>query len=166
MMRVNVTLLGRFEVAVDGDVVPASNWRRRDPAALVKVLALASGRRLHREQVIDAMWPDDTVERATPKLHKAAHYARKATGSSAAIVLRGDMVQLFPDVDVNVDVDSFEDLARVAVADRDIGAAEQALARYGGELTPEDRYEGWALGATRAAAPATSRPPAARREVE
>ena len=144
MTRVNVRLLGRFEVAIDGDVVPAVNWRRRDPAALVKVLALASGRRRHREQVIDALWPDDTLERATPKLHKAAHYARKATGRTDAIVLRGDMVHLFPDVDVSVDVDGFEELARAALAERDVVAAERALARYGGELVPEDRYEGWA----------------------
>ena len=54
------------------------------------------------------------------------------------------MVQLFPDADVTVDVDGFEELARAALADRDVGAAERALARYGGELAPEDRYEGWA----------------------
>jgi DNA-binding SARP family transcriptional activator/tetratricopeptide (TPR) repeat protein len=144
MTKVNVTLLGRFEVAIDGDPLPASSWRRRHPAALVKVLALASGRKLHREQVIDAVWPDDTLDQATPKLHKAAHYARKATGRTDAIVLRGEMVQLFPDADVTVDVDGFEELARAALADRDVGAAEQALARYGGELAPEDRYEAWA----------------------
>ena len=31
MTSVNVTLLGRFQVAVDGVVVPAWNWRRRTP---------------------------------------------------------------------------------------------------------------------------------------
>jgi DNA-binding SARP family transcriptional activator/tetratricopeptide (TPR) repeat protein len=144
MTSVNVTLLGRFDVAIDGEVVPAANWRRRDPAALVKLLALAPGRMLHRERVIDELWPDDSVTRAAPKLHKAAHYARRATGQATAIVLRGEMVQLFPEADVTVDVDVFDDLARVALAGRDAEVASRGLARYGGELAPEDRYEGWA----------------------
>ncbi len=79
-MTIEITLLGRFEVRRDGQPVPADAWGRRHAAALVKLLALSPGRRLHREQVIDALWPDDTVEDAAPKLHKAAHFARKAAG--------------------------------------------------------------------------------------
>ena len=37
----------------------------------MKVLALAPGRRLHREQVIDLVWPGDTIAAAVPKLHEA-----------------------------------------------------------------------------------------------
>ena len=75
MARITISLLGRFEVAVDGVPVAASNWRRRQAAALVKVLALAPGRRLHREQLVDLVWPDDPIDEAGPKLHKAAHFA-------------------------------------------------------------------------------------------
>jgi hypothetical protein len=39
---------------VDGRPVPACAWRHRRAAGLVKVLALASGHREHREQVIEA----------------------------------------------------------------------------------------------------------------
>jgi DNA-binding SARP family transcriptional activator/tetratricopeptide (TPR) repeat protein len=144
MTHVDVTLLGRFEVAIDGEPVPASSWGRRHPAALVKVLALAPGHKLHREQVIDFLWPDDALDRAGPKLHKAAHYARKTTGRADAIVLRDEMVLLFPGADITVDVDVFYDLARVALRDRDVAAADRALARYCGDLAPEDRYELWA----------------------
>jgi DNA-binding SARP family transcriptional activator/tetratricopeptide (TPR) repeat protein len=144
MTRVDVTLLGRFEVAIDGHVVPAGNWGRRHAGALVKVLALSAGRKLHREQLIDVVWPDDRVDQASPKLHKAAHYARKATGRADAIVLRDEMVMLFPNADVTVDVDTFDDLARTALSKTDTEVADQALARWGGELLPEDRYESWA----------------------
>ena len=54
---VEVTMLGRFAVRVDGIEVPGHAWVRRNAAALVKVLALAPHRQLHREQVIDALWP-------------------------------------------------------------------------------------------------------------
>ena len=38
----------------------------------------------------------------------------------------------------------FEELARRALVDEDVAAARQALALYGGELLPQDRYEAWA----------------------
>ncbi len=75
-MRAEVRLLGRFEVVVDGRPIPPEAPRRRDAAALVKVLALSRGHRLPRELVLDALWPDLFDEQGAPRLHKAAHYAR------------------------------------------------------------------------------------------
>ncbi len=144
MPTIQITLLGRFAVTVDGVPVAESNWRRRHAAALVKVLAMAPGRRLHREQIIDLVWPDDTIDEAAPKLHKAAHFARRAIDVPQSLVLRGDNVVLLPDADTTVDVVQFEDLARRALVDEDVDAARQALAMYGGELLPQDRYEPWA----------------------
>ncbi|MBV9059503.1 MAG: AAA family ATPase, partial [Pseudonocardiales bacterium] len=144
MPMIHVMLLGRFEVTVDGIPVAVSNWTRRHAAALVKVLAMAPGRRLHRAQVIDLLWPDDSIDEAVPKLHKAAHFARRAIDVSNAVVLRGDNVVLCPEADITVDVDLFEDLARRALAAQDVEAARQALKIYAGELLPEDRYEAWA----------------------
>jgi hypothetical protein len=57
MGSVEIQLLGRFEVKVDGRSLPASAWRHRRAAGLVKLLALASGHWEHREQVIEALWP-------------------------------------------------------------------------------------------------------------
>ncbi|HEX2550855.1 MAG TPA: hypothetical protein VHK64_04615, partial [Nocardioidaceae bacterium] len=68
-MRVDIDLLGRFSVAIDGRPVPDQAWRRRSAAAVVKLLALQPGRRLHREQLIDLLWPDLVVEQAAPRLH-------------------------------------------------------------------------------------------------
>ena len=76
-------------------------WTRRHPAHLVKLLALQPHHRLHREQVLDLLWPDDPLDVAVPKLHKAAHFARKQTGEPSAVVLRGDVVALFPDAEVD-----------------------------------------------------------------
>ena len=73
-----------------------SHWARRHAAALVKVLALAPGRRLHREQLLDLVWPDDPLDEAVPKLHKAAHFARRAIAVPSSVVLRGDSVMLCP----------------------------------------------------------------------
>ena len=77
-MTATVNLLGPFRVEVDGRLVPDEAWSRRDSASLVKLLALAAGHQLHRERVMDALWPDLAPAEAMPRLHKAAHYARKA----------------------------------------------------------------------------------------
>ena len=100
MPTVQISMLGRFEVAVDGVPVPEGHWARRHAAALVKVLAMAPGRRLHREQLLDLIWPDDPLDEAVPKLHKAAHFARRAIAVPSSIVLRGDSVVLAPEADV------------------------------------------------------------------
>jgi predicted ATPase/DNA-binding SARP family transcriptional activator len=140
---VHVRLLGGFEVTVDGRPVAARSWRRRSAANLVKLLALQPGRRLLREQVIDALWPELLVDEAAPRLHVAAHHARTATGSGDAVVLAGGAVTLFPDADVTLDVDEFD---RAADAARDADspdASARAASLYTGTLLPEDLYEPW-----------------------
>ena len=88
------------------------HWTRRHAAALVKVLALAPGRRLHREQIIDLLWPDDTIDEAAPKLHKAAHFARRAHRRAELGGAAGRQRRALPDADPTVDVVRFEELAR------------------------------------------------------
>ena len=53
-----VYLLGRFEVVREDAPIPVHAWRRRRPADLLKLVAVAPGRRIARQQVIDALWPD------------------------------------------------------------------------------------------------------------
>lgn len=142
---VEITLLGTFGLTVDGMPIEASSWIRRGAADLVKVLALAPGHRLHREKAMDLLWPGAPLEIAAPRLHKAAHFARRVTGRDRAVTLRREIVSLFPDAALTVDVVRFEELARVAVDTGDPAAAREALTWYGGELLPDDPYEDWAV---------------------
>lgn len=89
-MTVTVRILGGFGVDVDGVPVAPEAWSRRHAASLVKLLALVPGRRLHRERMIEALWPGLPVDSAAPRLHKAAHYARRALGDDGSVVLRSD----------------------------------------------------------------------------
>jgi len=142
--RVAITVMGGFGVVVDGVPTAAVGWARRSASALVKILALAPGQRLHREHAMDLLWPDEPPVRSAPRLHKAAHFARRAAGRPDAIVLRDDIVWLFPDSELIVDAIQFEQLARVAVATPHLDAVAEALAWYRGELLPGDRYADWA----------------------
>jgi DNA-binding SARP family transcriptional activator len=122
--------------------IGAASPLRRSASALVKLLALAPRRSLHRERVLDALWPDLSPEDASPRLHTAAHYARRTIGDRSAVVLRGDTVSLLPDAAVEVDVERFLRLAR-AVAVGPADEVDTALATYGGPLLPDDLFESW-----------------------
>jgi DNA-binding SARP family transcriptional activator len=140
---VEVRLLGGFEVRVDARPVTAGRWSRRHSVALVKLLSLTPGRSLHREQVIDALWPDVDPSDAAPRLHKAAHYARKALGNRDAVVLSGDTVRLYPHSEVHVDAALFQHAAHAALRDGGRAAAKAALTAHSGDLLPNDLYEPW-----------------------
>jgi DNA-binding SARP family transcriptional activator/tetratricopeptide (TPR) repeat protein len=142
-VSVEIRLLGGFEVSVDGRTVPASAWSRRQAAGLVKILALAPRRQLHREQVMDALWPDLPPDTAGPRLHKAAYFARRVLGPDS-VLLRNDTVLLFPETPVEIDAARFLGLADRALADGGAVAAAEAAGLYAGPLLPEDRYEPWA----------------------
>ena len=128
-------LLGGFRAEVDGQPVPERRWRRRKSCSLVKLLALAPRHRLHREQLMDALWPDLPPDAAGANLRKAVHFARQALGAEA-LPSRDDSVWLEPD-GLWVDVDAFQ----VAVA---TGDATGALGLFRGDLLPDDRFESWA----------------------
>jgi DNA-binding SARP family transcriptional activator/tetratricopeptide (TPR) repeat protein len=144
-MDVAITLLGGFRVSVGGVDVADDAWGRRSAAGLVKLLALAPERRLHREQVIDALWPEVGVAEAGPRLHKAAHFARRSLGEqTSGVALRGDVVLLLPDDHVDVDAARFESEARSALEGGDADSAAAVLDTYCGDLLPDDLYEPWA----------------------
>ena len=136
-----IRLLGGFHVEIDGSPVPVQAWRHRRGADLVKLLALAPDHKLHREQVMDALWPGLSRDAAAANLRKAIHYARKALGAQQGVAPQGEMVALWPDAELSVDAARFEAAASGALA---TGRALDAAARlYTGELIPEDRYADW-----------------------
>ncbi len=139
--NVRVSLLGGFAATVDGVPVPETAWRLKKARDLVKLLALAPGHRLHREQAMDVLWRDRAPAAAANNLNQAVHVARRALDAEAIDVRDGGL-QLVADVDVDL-------LKRAAVDARRAGtgsAYRAALTLYGGELLPENRYEEGAEG--------------------
>lgn len=148
---VRIELFGAFVVRVGEEIVPEGAWRLRKARSLVKLLALAPDRRVHRERATELLWPERAPEAAANNFHQALYVARRAleaAGADAAVVLplRDDMLALYPGGRVEVDVNAFEAaLARARETD-EVSDYRAALALYSGELLPEDRYEGWAAG--------------------
>jgi DNA-binding SARP family transcriptional activator len=116
----------------DREVGP-NGWPRRDAATVVKVLALSPHRSLHRERLMDVLWPEAAPAEAAPRLHKADHYARRALGRPDAVVLRGEMVTLFPGQQVLVDLEQFAAAAEEAIAGGSATDAAEVLDRFPGD---------------------------------
>jgi DNA-binding SARP family transcriptional activator len=129
-----IWLLGGFRAELDGRQVRDEAWRRNRARALVKILALAPSHCLHREQVIDTLWPALDVDSGSANLRKAAHFARQAIAPQH-LRTRGELVELDASP-LWVDVAEFEAAAQA-------GRNEEAVSLYRGDLLPEDRYEAW-----------------------
>ena len=114
MGDVRVSLLGGFGAEVDGVAVPPKAWRLKKARELVKLLALAPGHRLHREQAMDVLWRDLAPAAAANNLHQAVHVARR-TLDAEAIELRDEVLSLTADIDV----DRFERRGRERTPPRD-----------------------------------------------
>ncbi len=145
MTTVEITLLGRFAVTVDTVPVAEASWTRRQAAALVKILALAPGRRLHREQVIDLVWPEDTLDEAVPEAAQGRALrpsrARRARRRRAARRPRHAPARARRRPSTSCSSRSWP--ARPSPTGTSSRPGD-ALARYGGDLLPEDRYDDWA----------------------
>src|SRR5262245_20503930 len=78
-----IHLLGGFRASVDGRLIAAAAGRRRRARNLVKLLALAPGHRLHREQLGEALWPELDPASAANGLRPALFAARRALDPTA-----------------------------------------------------------------------------------
>ena len=143
-----VSLLGRFEVAVGSRLIREDGWRLRKAASLVKLLALAPDHSLHKEQVMELLWPNLGARAAANNLHQSLHIARKTlepgATSYAYLSMRGQHLALCPRDSAWVDVKAFEQAAQEAWSSRQPAAHRAAIDLYSGDLLPRDRYEEWA----------------------
>jgi DNA-binding SARP family transcriptional activator len=150
--ELSIQLLGGFCVTIGSRIVRESEWCLRKTKNVIKLLALAPQHRLHREQMMDLLWPDMELEAAANNLYKALHIARRALepalsryATSSYLHLRQECIILDPPGRLWIDAEAFLAAAAAAQRTQDPTAHEAALSVYKGDLLPEDRYEDWAF---------------------
>ncbi|MFB6781766.1 AAA family ATPase [Streptomyces sp. NPDC056352] len=146
----SLRLLGGFAAVRDDGLTIPRRWRRSTAQTLVKLLAVAPGLRRHREEVMDLLWPDASMDAGIRNLRVTLHAARHALEPELAprvpssyLVAEGDLLFLAPEL-VRVDADEAEKAAREALSSGSPDALGAALAALDGELLPEDRFADWA----------------------
>src|SRR5258706_7437307 len=153
-----VYLLGQFRVerrhGDEWQAVANRKWQRRRARALLGCLLSSSARRMGREQVMEALWPDLDTETAANRLNGAVHELRQILEPQIARPAKSQLLGMERDVlilaDANqiwVDADAFETLLNKANTTSDPELVEQLLeeaaALYVGDYLLEELYSEW-----------------------
>ena len=141
--RLDVVLLGRFAVAIDGVEVTAERWPSLRATHLVQLLSLQPRQRMSRDVAIDALWPQLDAEAGAANLRKALHHGRQALGRHDGITLRAGELALWPERPVVVDAQTFETRATTALRLRDPAECAEVAKQRAGDLLPGARYDAW-----------------------
>lgn len=73
-----IHLLGAIQaVRPDGTVVDGRYWRRLKVRALLALLAVNRGQKLHRDQILEALWPTMNYETALHNFNTTVYYLRR-----------------------------------------------------------------------------------------
>ncbi len=141
-LPVALCVLGRFELTRGGRRVSLGPGQ---PAQLLKLVAVSGGR-IHAERAIEILWPDVAPDAGRNRLRTVLGRLREVAAD--AIAREGDLLALAEEV--QLDLMRFKLEARQALAlgvaggHAAVALARSAIARYRGDLLPDDLYEEWA----------------------
>ena len=151
-----IQCLGEFRLLIKGAEIDCRRLKPRVRAAL-HLLALQVGRPLHRERLVEALWPHLEPAAGLRNLHVAVSSLRQllepdSRRSGSIIARSGESYRLELPDQSEVDLLTFADsltAAKLARATDDVEAAvghfNRALAVYRGELLPEDGPVEWVV---------------------
>ncbi len=153
---VRLRCLGGFALELDDQPVDLGPLRPR-ARALLRLLALSPNRDVHREQLVDALWPGADLAVGTRRLQVAVSSVRQLLEQAGlpgteVLARHGDAYRLALPPGSVVDVEAFE--RGVTDADAAARRAEPtaadlratALAWYRGDLLPEDGPAEYVVG--------------------
>jgi DNA-binding SARP family transcriptional activator len=152
----DVRVLGRFELAVGGVALDLSGVRPRARSTL-RLLAMRAGDVVHRDVLAATLWPDAEPEAALRSLQVAISSLRvllEPDGDRGRLLVRdGEGYRLKLPRGARCDLREFEAAVKAAKRARSAGdpaaeraALEEALARYTGDLLPEEGAAEWVVG--------------------
>src|SRR6266571_5130317 len=157
---IRLLVLGQFRLERRSEEtwqpIADSAWQHQQVRALLGCLVSSPGRKLGREQVIDALWPELDLETGTDRLHRAVYSLLRIleptlSRPAASQLLRTerDLLILADQTLVWVDADAFESLLARATASSDSSETErlleQAATLYCGNFLPEERQLKWTV---------------------
>lgn len=147
--------LGPFKVLRRGVPIPAESFTRSKALVLLQLLAVRMGAPVHREVLIEQLWPEVEPQLGANRLHGVVHDLRAVIEPHRAerewryIRNRGDFYYLDLNAPVELDLARFrrlvaEGLRAGSEQEGDaIAELEAALGLYRGELLEDDPFAEW-----------------------
>jgi predicted ATPase/DNA-binding SARP family transcriptional activator len=146
----DIHLIGEFELRWGEHTVRATELPQRKGRDLLKLLALEPSHRMHREQVMEVLWPEVTPSKSANSLYNVLYLLRmelKKAGIHEGEVLKieEEIVQFDSCLAIEVDLVEFHTAADHALLRRDLPACKDALELAQGGLLEYNRYDDWAF---------------------
>ncbi|MGE0674942.1 MAG: BTAD domain-containing putative transcriptional regulator [Methylibium sp.] len=151
--RLRVYALGQFGLVLNGRPVAVATWERKSALTLLKLLAMRPGLVLHRDRLIEYLWPGVDEGHGRSRLKVAAYSLRRnlSMGGCGSDLIKhvneGYAVQRDA---VWVDTAAFERLIGEGVVHSRHGRAAEAIACYQnaieiyrGDYLEQDAYDDW-----------------------
>ncbi|MCK6619042.1 MAG: AAA family ATPase [Calditrichia bacterium] len=145
-----MSLLGGFCLCLGEREISEAAFQSRKALNLIKLLSIAPKHQLHRDQILDTLWPSLEPLSASAQLYKAIHYARKVFESADQTIDAESILQFHKEIlsltapdGVHTDVNAFRNLVQEARRTDSLKDYHRAVACYGGDLLPADLYERW-----------------------
>ena len=151
--RLQIHTLGRFAVSVRGCCLPLEQWPRKQAIQLLKFLSFHAGRPVHRERLVEHLWPDVEPELGWSRLKVTIFFLRqrlREAGLLHDVVATVDSSYLLRSERISIDSAAFEALAREGMEHQRAGrvaeaihAFEDARRLYRGDYLEADLYKDW-----------------------
>lgn len=151
-----IRMLGPVEIFRDPSVQFAADaWTTRRARDIFCYIATSKNRRVLKEVLIEAFWPDEDLETVEKNFHPTISHIRKALNSRQPfkqnfLIFRDGAYQLNPELSYSIDAEEFEQLiveAEKAKREKDVARQRESLESahkiYRGEFM-SGVYEDWA----------------------
>ncbi len=143
--------LGHFSLGIADQRIAFERWERKQALILLKYLLSLRGQAVHRERLMEYLWPEATNAQGRERLKVTVYFLRQAlrrAGIDKEIIVTSDQSYLLKREQIWVDADAYEaqvNQGRLLEQQGDSKAAilsyEQAQTLYRGHYLEEDRYD-------------------------
>ena len=151
--QLRISTFGRFGLSVANRGLPIDRWYRKHALTLLKLLVTHRGEAVHRERVIECLWPDADERRGRERLKVTTYYLRqqmRTAGVRGDVVTVADATFALKRDAVWLDCEVFESLFNEGRLLEQRGRPKDAIVcfekaerLYKGDYLPEERYADW-----------------------
>lgn len=150
-----VQTLGGFRAWREGQEIPSSAWGREKALHLLQFLVTVRRQFLHKEQIVDRLWPELDAETGDRDFKVALNAVNNALEpdrrprATPRFIQRHGLAYGLVMAEVWVDADAFEAYLSAANRllphdrERALSHYQAAVALYAGDYLPARRYEDW-----------------------
>lgn len=153
MAEIQIIMLGQFEVRVDGTPIEERFDKSRKSKLLLQYLLLNRRSAISYRRLYDLLWPSEestNPENALKTLvsRLRSSLARSSDRLAECILTSAGTYQWNPAIDVELDIDAFEECASALLAEQSMTPEARAqgarlLTLYAGDLLPSSEQIGW-----------------------